>query len=403
MKSRVIIILLATLSSLFAQELISDPHFKRGLEILDPESGQSQGSIGWSGESTVWQCAQWHSHSSLIDMAPIQPADGLYEWLNADKVVRMGPGAGEYDLYLGVNSDSEYGGVYRQNGQPWPHLLVQQPLSPPGTVGPGCPPLSELAALNFQVQARLDSAHIIKKSGYDPNIHAAQFLIYFTVQNLNRSSAGFGKIIWLGVPVYDDRYPMPAKYVAHDDGTSTLIYTIAYRDAAAKSVQDGEWVAFQVDLLPYAIKALQAAWDRGYLPESHDLTDYKIGGMNMGWEVPGLSYTAMMTRGLSLEATAKTKVDRKKAPTPKSFHLYPNYPNPFNPSTTIVYELSKRTVVNLSVFDLAARRVAQLVNGEQTAGRHEMTWSADGLPGGVYILSIHAGMESLSRRILLLK
>jgi len=402
MKNSLFLILLTTISS-FAQELISDPHFKLGLDVLHPQSGQSQGSIGWSNESPVWECGQWSSQSSLIDITPTQPADGLYEWSNADKVVRMGPGADQYDLYLGVNSDSEYDGVYRQNGQPWPHLLVQQRLSPPGTAGPGCPPLSEPAALNFQVQARLDSAHIIKKSGYNSSIHAAQFLIYFTVQNLNRSSTGFGKIIWLGVPVYDDRYPMPAKYVAHDDGTSTLIYTIAYRGAAAKSVQDGEWVAFHVDLLPYAIEALQAAWDRGYLQESHDLADYKIGGMNMGWEAPGLSYTAMMTRGLSLQATAKTKVDRKGEQTPKAFRLYPNVPNPFNPSTTIVYETAKRTVVNLSVFDLSGRRVAQLVNGEQTAGRHEMIWSADGLPGGVYVLSVHAGRESLSRRILLLK
>ena len=253
------------------------------------------------------------------------------------------------------------------------------------------------------MQARLDSAHIIKKSGYNANIHAAQFLIYFTVQNLNRSSSGFGKIIWLGVPVYDDRYPMPAKYVAHDDGTSTLIYTIAYRDAAAKSVQDGEWVAFHVDLLPYAIEALQEAWDRGYLPESHDVADYKIGGMNMGWEVPGLSYTAMATQNLSLQAVMKTKVERGEEQTPKTFRLYPNVPNPFNPSTTIVYDLAENAFVNLAVYDVTGRRVALPVHAEQAAGRHEMTWSADGLSGGVYILSAHAGRVNLSRRILLLK
>ena len=76
---------------LFAGELISDPHFKRGLDVLHPQSGQSQGSIGWSDESPVWECGQWHSQSSLIDIAPTTPADGLYEWANADKVVRRDP------------------------------------------------------------------------------------------------------------------------------------------------------------------------------------------------------------------------------------------------------------------------------------------------------------------------
>ena len=87
---------------------------------------------------------------------------------------------------------------------------------------------------------------------------------------------------------------------------------------------------------------------------------------------------------------------------PENFKLV-NYPNPFNASTRIVYDLVKKVFVNLTAFDVIGRRIEVLVNNEQAAGQHELTWAPNALPSGVYLLRLQAGGEDVARRILLLK
>ena len=402
----VIFTFLACFINLQAQELISDAHFQRGLTILNPTTGAVQGNIQWTTEngSPIWECGQWSSKSTLAGLAADTLTSGWMQWANADKIVRMGPtGAENYDLYLGMDSNHEYGGVYRAANDPWPALLVQQRISPPGSFGPGCLPLSQLSALNFHVEAKLDTAQIIKKYGYNSGIHAAQFLIYFTVQNLNHSSSGYGHLLWLGVQVYDDRYPKPPKYVNLDPGTSSMIYSMPYEDVADTSMHSGKWVTFQANLLPHAIDALHAAWSRGYLLESRNLADYKIGGMNMGWEMPGLNYAAVKVRNLSLVAEAKTAVERKSKKVPTHFKLLYNYPNPFNASTIILYELEHTAQVKLAINNLSGRQVALLEDGEQNPGRHHVVWNARHLSTGVYQCILQVGNERQVHKLLLLK
>jgi hypothetical protein len=92
-------------------------------------------------------------------------------------------------------------------------------------------------------------------------------------------------------------------------------------------------------------------------------------------------------------------------PTPR---LLPCYPNPFNPQTTIAFELPRDGRVAVTVHTLAGETVATLVNGERTAGRHEVVWSgrdADGrpVPSGVYLYRLVARDHRESRRMVLLK
>ena len=53
----------------------------------------------------------------------------------------------------------------------------------------------------------------------------------------------------------------------------------------------------------------------------------------------------------------------------------PNFPNPFNPQTSIAYTIPRRTHVALTIYDAAGRLVAKLVNGVQPAGRNVVTWN----------------------------
>jgi hypothetical protein len=74
---------------------------------------------------------------------------------------------------------------------------------------------------------------------------------------------------------------------------------------------------------------------------------------------------------------------------PEAFVLDQNFPNPFNPSTTIRYGVPFRSAVRLSVYNLSGERVAELVQGTQDAGFHEARWSTD-LASGIYFCRLEA-------------
>jgi hypothetical protein len=80
-----------------------------------------------------------------------------------------------------------------------------------------------------------------------------------------------------------------------------------------------------------------------------------------------------------------------------------NFPNPFNPSTTIRYALAERSHVMLTVFNTLGQLVATLTEGETEAGYHEVTFDASRLPSGVYLYRLLAGNHSEVRKALLMK
>jgi hypothetical protein len=96
-------------------------------------------------------------------------------------------------------------------------------------------------------------------------------------------------------------------------------------------------------------------------------------------------------------------------PVPARTRMVGNYPNPFNPGTTIEFELAEAFAINLRVFDLAGRAVRTLTEKESLpAGRHEVVWRGrDGtgqmVPGGVYFVILEAGAVRQSLRVTLLK
>lgn len=77
------------------------------------------------------------------------------------------------------------------------------------------------------------------------------------------------------------------------------------------------------------------------------------------------------------------------AAAPGEFRLSQNFPNPFNPTTRISYTVPFESHVSLRVFDVLGRTVAELYNGERTAGEYRVDWNA-GVPGGVYFYRIDA-------------
>ena len=90
-------------------------------------------------------------------------------------------------------------------------------------------------------------------------------------------------------------------------------------------------------------------------------------------------------------------------PMPSAFGLSQNFPNPFNPTTTIRYAVPGRAKVTLKVYDLLGREVAVLVDREQDQGEYSLTWDARGFASGVYFYQLHAGGYFSVKKLLLLK
>ncbi len=89
--------------------------------------------------------------------------------------------------------------------------------------------------------------------------------------------------------------------------------------------------------------------------------------------------------------------------TPYEYRLYNNYPNPFNPATTIRYELKQGGPVSLKVYDVLGREVTTLVNGRQEAGPHAVVFDAGRFATGAYFYTLRAGAYAKTEKMMLLK
>jgi hypothetical protein len=88
---------------------------------------------------------------------------------------------------------------------------------------------------------------------------------------------------------------------------------------------------------------------------------------------------------------------------PASFTVAQNYPNPFNPSTVIAFNLAETSAANLSVYDLAGRKVATLVDGMMERGTHNVTFDAGQLASGLYFYTLTANGQALTQKMVLVR
>ncbi|NQS98600.1 MAG: T9SS type A sorting domain-containing protein [candidate division Zixibacteria bacterium] len=96
-------------------------------------------------------------------------------------------------------------------------------------------------------------------------------------------------------------------------------------------------------------------------------------------------------------------VNDKNINTPDYFGLYAAYPNPFNPTTILSFNLPRSMDVSLVVYDVLGREVDRLYEGWCSAGNYEVTFDASGLPSGIYFVDFDAGDLSQTQKLLLLK
>ena len=88
---------------------------------------------------------------------------------------------------------------------------------------------------------------------------------------------------------------------------------------------------------------------------------------------------------------------------PQAFRLHANYPNPFNPETTIRFDLKERARVRLQVFNALGQVIETLVDEDLASGSYRSVFDAQGFPSGTYFYRITAGSFSETRPMILLK
>ncbi len=88
---------------------------------------------------------------------------------------------------------------------------------------------------------------------------------------------------------------------------------------------------------------------------------------------------------------------------PISFKLHDPYPNPFNPTTNILFSIAEKQLTFIQVFDITGRLVETLIDGKLDPGTHEIMWDAQSYSAGIYFLQMTSGRHRQAQKLILLK
>jgi len=107
-----------------------------------------------------------------------------------------------------------------------------------------------------------------------------------------------------------------------------------------------------------------------------------VSGTTYEYRISDVDYSGRLT---ILKSVTVQLVDNGLSGLPNAYALNKAYPNPFNATTTISYELPKSSVVTISVYDINGRFIEELVNENKDAGSHTVRWDASSVSSGVYL------------------
>ncbi len=284
--------------------LFEDLKFQRGFNLSFPGSKQGRKVAAvLRAESEIreprWRLCQWGTRHSLADAKPDRSTNSLTFENIAKRVCVVDSGSTKGDLVLDIRGSREYGSDVRKRGDPWPHLLVEQDVLVRY-------PLAELSTIDLRLDLRLLSATNNVPESFDPQLHSAQFQLFFVVKNVKRGSPDYGEFFWFGTPFYDWRHDFPRSHMAKDggkdDASGKFIYSIAGNEILTRPLRDKRWVSVDKNLLPFMLAGLKEAVKRGYL-KSDDPRQYAVVNMNLGWELPGNFDAAIQIRNLDVSVT----------------------------------------------------------------------------------------------------
>ena len=112
---------------------------------------------------------------------------------------------------------------------------------------------------------------------------------------------------------------------------------------------------------------------------------------------------AFLRKGKLYGDSVLTSVKTLSTEIASKFSLYQNFPNPFNPTTTIVFEISRASFVNLDIYNLLGQKVVRLVSNRLSEGRYSVPFDGNRLPSGIYLYRIETETGSVTKAMSLVK
>jgi len=110
-----------------------------------------------------------------------------------------------------------------------------------------------------------------------------------------------------------------------------------------------------------------------------------------------------LSTGFFYNSETATDIDDEEPLIPKQFKLENNFPNPFNPTTTIEYSIPEDSDVTISIYDLNGQLIQSLVDDNKTAGVHKTIWNATNISSGIYFYKIRADHFTAVKKCILIK
>ena len=204
-----------------------------------------------------------------------------------------------------------------------------------------------------------------------------------------------------------DVQPLPMPYLAPTDAFATA----EAQGGSDFRAQYGGEEALQVTFLMAGLEALLETDDLLFLPENlapPSTSDPYWTILYLDFSGDAAAYLAVfidMQTGtvIGTDAEGFVVASEDEAVLPEDVRLGANYPNPFNPTTTIPFALRQPGPVRLTVYNALGQEVARLVDGNLAAGEHEATWQAGTLPSGTYFYTLEASGHVQTRALTLLK
>ncbi len=117
----------------------------------------------------------------------------------------------------------------------------------------------------------------------------------------------------------------------------------------------------------------------------------------------GLTLIGFSPTGEKVVGQRITALGNQPTETPEAFRLLGNYPNPFNPTTTISYDLPRTSDATLTIFDVLGKQIKEIASGTKAAGSYEVSFDATGIPSGIYFYRLQAGDYVETRRMVVVR
>lgn len=221
-----------------------------------------------------------------------------------------------------------------------------------------------------------------------------------------RADANSGSQIIYNMDVPYDAWYRVFAYVPYDfanrnDPTSTAHYTVYYNDGADSLVTVvNQMNQYNQGWVPIGNVQLKAGNQPVVRIRTSDITD----GKPIFVDAVMLLIDRQKSPDLDIPVPIVTSIEKESdSDIPSGTHLFSAYPNPFNPTTNIRYQLAQSGNVNLTVYDMVGRQVAVLENRVMSAGAHQVTFDAGHLASGVYIYRLVTGEQQLTGKMILIK